>query len=115
MKRSLIKKWILKFKKMVTITNFQEWLDDLDYCNIEDIYNLYESVIGITQIGGFTCFHKNGVLNVKTDDHNKTLILIDGNAVKAFLNKLDNDYGGDNGWVGGEFYAFRNRNNMDLI
>jgi hypothetical protein len=100
---------------MVTITNFQEWLDDLDNNSIEDIYNLYESIIGVTSIGGFTCFQKNGIFHLQTDDHSKILILLDGKSVKAFLDKLDNDHGGDKGWVGGHFYAIRNKGAIDLI
>lgn len=93
---------------MVIITNSQEWLDGLDNNNIEDIFNLYESIIGVTQLGGFTCIQKNGTLYLQTDDHGKTLVLINGTAVKTFLDKLDTDYGGDIGWVGGYFHATRN-------
>ena len=95
---------------MVTITNCQEWLDDLDNCNVEDIYNLYESIIGVTQLGGFTCIQKNGIIFLQTDDHHKILMLIHGKDVKAFLDKLDREYGGKIGWVGGMFETIRNKN-----
>ena len=44
---------------MPTTTDFQEWLDNLDETHIEEIYNLYESIIGVTQMGGFTCTQNN--------------------------------------------------------
>lgn len=100
---------------MVTITNSQEWLDGLDHSNIEDIYNLYESIIGITKLGGFTCSQKNGSLYVQSDDHDKTLVLINGKAVKVFLDKLDNDHGGELGWVGGHFHAVRNGDGNNMM
>lgn len=93
---------------MLIITNSQEWLDELDDRNIEHMFNLYESIIGITQSGGFTCFQKKRTLYVQTDDHGKTLLLINGKAIKNFLDKLDTDYGGDHGWVGGYFHFVRN-------
>lgn len=31
---------------MATTTDFQEWLDNLDDNHIEDIYCLYESIVG---------------------------------------------------------------------
>ena len=100
---------------MVTITNSQEWLDSLEHCTIEDMYNLYESIIGVTQLGGFTCLHKKGILYIQTDDHGKVLVLINGKAVKMFLDKLDKDHGGDLGWVGGHFHVFRNAARNSLM
>jgi hypothetical protein len=38
---------------MPTTTDFQGWLDNLDDTHIEEIYNLYESVIGVTQMGEY--------------------------------------------------------------
>lgn len=88
---------------MATTTDFQVWLDNLDDNDIEDIYCLYESIVGVTEIGGFKCSQKNGMLFIQSADHDLTLMLSSGKAVKAFLDKLDNDYGGDYGWVGGHY------------
>lgn len=35
---------------MATTTDFQEWLDNLDETSIEEIYCLYESIVGVTQM-----------------------------------------------------------------
>jgi len=86
---------------MATTTDFQEWLDNLDDNDIEDIYCLYESIVGVTEIGGFKCSQKNGMLFIQTVDNDQTLMLASGKAIKAFLDKLDNEFGGDFGWVGG--------------
>lgn len=86
---------------MATTTDFQEWLDNLDETSIEEIYCLYESVVGVTQMVGFNCSQNNGRLFIKTDQNDSTQMLASGKAVKAFLDKLDSEYGGDLGWVGG--------------
>lgn len=88
---------------MSTTTDFQEWLDNIEDNDIEDIFCLYESIVGVTEIGGFKCSQKNGMLFIQSNDNNQTLMLTSGTAVKAFLDKLDNDYGGDFGWVGGHY------------
>lgn len=90
---------------MATTTDFQEWLDNLDETSIEEIYCLYKSIVGVTQMGGFNCSQNNGRLFIKTDQNDSTLMLASGKAVKAFLDKLDSEYGGDFGWVGG-YYEF---------
>lgn len=92
---------------MATTTDFQEWLDNLDETNIEEIYCLYESIVGVTQMGGFNCSQNNGRLFIKTDQNDSTLMLASGKAVKAFLDKLDSEYGGDFGWVGGHYEFVR--------
>jgi hypothetical protein len=56
-------------------------------------------------MGGFKCSHKNGMLFIQSGDNDQTLMLASGKAVKAFLDKLDNEYGGEFGWVGG-YYDF---------
>ena len=92
---------------MATTTDFQEWLDNLDETNIEEIYCLYDSIVGVTQMGGFSCSQKDARLFIKTDQNDSTLMLASGKAVKAFLDKLDNEYGGDFGWVGGHYEFVR--------
>jgi len=92
---------------MATTTDFQEWLDNLDETNIEEVYYLYESIIGVTQMGGFNCSQNNEKLFIKTDQNDSTLMLASGKAIKAFLDKLDNEYGGDYGWVGGHYEFVR--------
>ena len=99
---------------MPTTTDFQEWLDNLDETHIEEIYNLYESIIGVTQMGGFTCTQNNsGQIFIKTDQNDTTLMLASGIAIKAFLNKLDIEYGGDFGWVRGHYEFIRAMNKDD--
>lgn len=88
---------------MAITTDFQEWLDNLDDNDIEDIFCLYESIVGVTEMGGFKCSQKNGMLFIQSGDNDQTLMLASGKAVKAFLDKLDNEYGGDFGWVGGHY------------
>lgn len=92
---------------MATTTDFQEWLDNLDDNDIEDIFCLYESIVGVTEIGGFKCTPKNGMLFIQSGDNDQTLMLASGKAVKAFLDKLDNVYGGEFGWVGGHYDFIR--------
>lgn len=92
---------------MATTTDFQEWLDNLFDKDIEDIYWLYESIVGVTEMGSFKCSQKNGMLFIQSGDNDQTLMLASGKAVKAFLDKLDNDYGGGFGWVGGQYEFVR--------
>jgi hypothetical protein len=98
---------------MSTITDFQEWLDNLDDTDIEEIYNLYESITGKTQMGSFDCTEKNGRLFVTNGDNDQTLMLASESAVKTFLDKLDRDYGGGFGWVAGHYEFVRNMRKED--
>ena len=99
---------------MSTITDFQEWLDNLQETHIEVIYNLYESIVGVTQMGGFTSQQNaEGRIFVTTDENDQILMLASGKAVKAFLDKLDNEYGGGFGWVGGAYEFHRSMEKDD--
>jgi hypothetical protein len=85
---------------MPTITDFQEWIDNLDdKDDIEEISHLYESITGITQMGAFTCTQNNGKLFITNGDNDQTLMLASEAAIKTFLAKLDNDFGGEYGTV----------------
>jgi hypothetical protein len=64
-------------------------------------------------MGGFRCSQNNGKLFVQTDDNDQTLMLASGKAVKAFLDKLDHEYGGDFGWVGGNYEFYRSMRKDD--
>lgn len=92
---------------MATTTDFQEWLDGISDLSVEEAYFLYESIVGVTQMGGFTCKQQNGMYFVKSADTEHTLMLASGKAVKAFLDKLDNDFGGDFNWLGGHYEFIR--------
>lgn len=98
---------------MATTTDFQEWLDNLDDTDIEDIYNLYESIAHKTQMGSFKCSENNGRLFVTNGDNNQTLMLASDLAANTFLKKLDKDYGGDFGWVGGHYEFVRSMRKDD--
>ena len=99
---------------MPTITDFQEWIDNLDdNDDIEEINNLYESITGKTQMGAFTCSEKNGKLFITNGDNDQTLMLASETAVKTFLAKLDKDFGGDFGWVGGHWEFVRSMRKDD--
>lgn len=99
---------------MATTTDFQEWLDNLDETHIEEINNLYQSITGVTQMGGFSCTQNNNKqIFIKTDQNDTTLMLASGKAIKAFLDKLDSEYGGDFGWVGGHYEFVRAMNKDD--
>lgn len=88
---------------MATTSDFENWLGNLQETDIEGAHNLYESVTGRTEMGGFSCSENNGRLFVKSDFNDDTLMLASEKAKEAFLKKLDNDYGGDFGWVGGNY------------
>jgi hypothetical protein len=88
---------------MATTTDFQEWLDNLEDNDIEDIFCLYDSIVCVSEMGGFKCSQKNGMLFIQSGDNDQTLMLASGKAVKAFLDKLDKEYGGEFGWVGGHY------------
>jgi len=99
---------------MPTITDFQEWIDNLDdKDDIEEINNLYESITGKTQMGAFICIENNGKLFITNGDNDQTLMLASEAAAKAFLAKLDKDFGGDFGWVGGHWDFIRNMRKDD--
>lgn len=98
---------------MATTTDFQEWLDNLDDNDIENIYFLYESVVGETEMGGFKCTNNHGKVFIKNGDNDQTLMLVSGKAVKAFLDKLNREYGGDFGSVGGHYEFVRSMRKDD--
>ena len=43
-----------------------------------------DSIVGVTEMGGFKCSHKNGMLFIQSGDNDQTLMLASGKAVKAF-------------------------------
>lgn len=98
---------------MQTIKDSQEWLDNLENTDIEDINNLYECVINKSQIGAFKCSENNGCLLISNEENDLALILECKKDVKDFLDKLDKEYGGDFGWVGGNWEFIRNMRKDD--
>lgn len=64
-------------------------------------------------MGGFKCSQNNGKLFIQNSDNDQTLMLASGKAIKAFLDKLDNEYGGDFGWVGGHYEFVRSMRKDD--
>ncbi len=100
---------------MATITDFEEWLDNLDddSKDIEEINNLYDSITGKTQMGVFTCDENNGKLFIKSDCSEQTLMLASEKAIKTFLDKLDIEYGGDFGTVALYYDFVRNMRKDD--
>ena len=98
---------------MQTTNAPHEWLDNLENRDIEDINNLYECVIHKSQIGAFKCSENNGCLFISNEENDQTLILASEKDVKAFLDKLDKEYGGDFGWVGGNWEFIRNMRKDD--
>jgi len=98
---------------MATTTEFEEWLENIEDDDIEIINNLYESVEFVTQMGEFTCTENNGKLFIQTDDNELTLMLASDKAVKTFLKKLDDDYGGDFHSVVSEWEFYRSMRKDD--
>ncbi|HKC67165.1 MAG TPA: hypothetical protein VKG26_02970 [Bacteroidia bacterium] len=98
---------------MTTTIDFQEWLDNLDDTDIEEIYCLYESISHKTQMGSFDCSENNGILFVTNGDNDQVLKLVSEKAVETFLAKLDKDYGGGFGWVGGQYEFVRSMKKDD--
>ncbi|GAA4327210.1 hypothetical protein GCM10023115_24950 [Pontixanthobacter gangjinensis] len=98
---------------MPTTTDFQEYLDNLEEDHIEIIHELYESVSGEYQMGAFETERNNGNLFTTSDLNDFTLMLVSDEARDAFLKKLDQDYGGDFGWVGGHYEFVRSMNKDD--
>jgi hypothetical protein len=96
-----------------TSSDVQDWLDKLNDNDIEEIYCLYESIVGVTEMGGFKCSQNNGKLFIQNGDIKQTLMLESGKAIKEFLDKLDNEYGGDFGWVGGHYEFVRSMRKDD--
>lgn len=94
-------------------TDFQIWLDNLDDDDIETIHFLYESISGETEMGGFKTTKKNDTLVIKSDHNDQTLILASEKAKKTFLDKLNKEYGGEFGWVGGHYEFVRSMNKDD--
>ncbi len=98
---------------MATTTDFQEWLDNLDETDIEEINNLYESITHKTQMGAFKCSVNNDRYFVTNGDNDQTLMLASELAKDTFLKKLDKEYGGDFGWVGGHWEFVRSMRKND--
>jgi hypothetical protein len=99
---------------MPTITDFHQWINNLDDKeDIEEINNLYESITGITQMGAFITTEKDGRLFIKNGDNDQTLMLASEVAVKAFLAKLDKDFGSDLGSVEAYWDFIRNMRKDD--
>ena len=98
---------------MATTNDFQDWLDNLDDTDIEEIYNLHESITHKTQMGSFKSSENNGRLFVTNGDNNQTLMLASELAVKTFLKKLNKNYGGDFGSVVGHYEFVRSMRKDD--
>ena len=99
---------------MATTTNFNDWIDNLSEQDIDDIYNLYESVRQTTDMGGFKTTQNEREQKFVTSDFNEyTLMLANDRAETAFLNVLDYRFGGDFGWVGGHWDFVRNMRKDD--
>ncbi|TAH20131.1 MAG: hypothetical protein EAZ08_06985 [Cytophagales bacterium] len=87
----------------MTTTNFDDWLDDLTDDSTYNIYDLYMSIERVTSIGDFKCSEKNGKYFIQTPLNDSVLMLNGEKAKDAFLKQLDYNYGGDFGWVGGQY------------
>jgi len=81
----------------MTTSNFDSWLDALEEPETETMANLYESIVGVTQMGMFTTKENGGRLFVKADDGEETLMIASEAAKKAFLEILDVRYGDEPG------------------
>lgn len=110
--------WIIYLKQLnlkhcnMATTNFNEWIENLSKKNIEDINNLYLSITEACEIGGFktTINATNGRKFVQTEHNDETLMLATPRAETAFLNILDQKFGGEFGWVIGHWDSVRNDN-----
>ena len=102
---------------MATTTNFNEWIENLqeeENNDIETISHLYDSIQASTQMGIFTTeVDAQDRKFVTCDFHDDTLMLATPRAETAFLNILDDKYGGDFGWVGGHWDFVRNMRKND--
>lgn len=93
---------------METITDFQIWIDNLDSHDIEDIFNLYECISQKSEMGNFRYSEKGGRVFITCTCNKLKLMLASDSAIQAFLSKLDIDFSGEFGWVGGQWEFDRN-------
>jgi len=99
---------------MPTTTDFNEWLDSLHETDINEIYYLYQSINSNTEMGGYSCSsNEREQYFVTSFDNDNTLMLASDKAKQAFLKKLDHEYGGDFGWVGGAYEFARSMEKDD--
>lgn len=78
---------------METLTEFQDWLDEIDLSDYEDVYSLYRSVNENEEFGMFkTDIAKNGQIIVSCSIIDDKLRLCSEKAKKAFLHLLETKY-----------------------
>lgn len=89
---------------MTTITDFQDFIDNLNSRHIDDIHSLYQSIVDVDEVGSFNCKrNKDGRLFISDDQDDFTLMLSSEKSKNAFLSKLDIDFGGDFGSIYGHY------------